>query len=289
MKFIQSILQKGSLLTIFVSLTSTKVKMYWRVAMSLNLFNKEIKLKMGILAALVGTLIVSTGVIGFLLSRDESEIIVSKSEDTSPKNVSVSTPPETTNIAEQNEIVEEIKVYVVGEVNRPGVVTLKKGQIIEDAIKAAGGPTDKADMDNINLAYELQENVMLKIYPKSTAAMPDGDVKNQQTNASSDVPATSVAQEKVFTGMEIKSDSGGAVISDNNQEDTSKGKKGKININTATEEELDSLPGIGPSTAAKIVSFRENSGKFKKIEDIMNVPGIGESKFRDIKDFITVN
>ncbi len=257
--------------------------------MSWNIFNKEIKLKMGIFVALVGTLIVSTGVIGFLLSRDKSEIIVSKPENTGTKSMSVSSLPEATQIAEQNEIVEEIKVYVVGEVNKPGVVTLKKGQIIDDAIKAAGGPTGKADMENINLAYELQDNVMLKIYPKLSSTPIKGEVKNQQINASVNLQTPATTHNQGFAGIEIKSDSGGAVIKDNDEEDKSDGKKGKININTATEEELDSLPGIGPSTAAKIISFREKSGNFKKIEDIMNVTGIGESKFGDIKEFISVN
>ncbi len=254
-----------------------------------HIFNKEIKLKMGIFLALVGALIVSIGVIGFLLSRDKSEIIVSKPENTGTKDISVSSLPVTTDIVEQNEIVEEIKVYVVGEVNKPGVVTLKKGQIIEDAVKAAGGPTDKADMENINLAYELQDNVMLKIYPRTFVTPTKGDVKNQQTNTSVNLQTPTKTHNQDLSGVEIKSDSGGAIINEKDEDDLSKGKKGKVNINTATEEELDALPGIGPSTASKIISFREKSGNFKKIEDIMNVPGIGESKFGDIKEFISVN
>lgn len=257
--------------------------------MQWNIFDKEIKLKMGMFLVLIGALIVSIGVIGFLLSTDKSEIIVSKSENTGTKNVSVSSLPVTTHIVEENEIVEEIKVYVVGEVNKPGVVTLKKGQIIEDAIKAAGGSTGKADMENINLAYEIQDNVMLKIYPKSFASPVTGDVKNQQINSVVNPQTPDVTHNQHFAGIEIKSDSGGAILNEKDEKDGSKEKKGKVNINTATEEELDALPGIGPSTASKIVSFRQKSGNYKKIEDIMNVPGIGESKFGDIKEFISVN
>lgn len=62
----------------------------------------------------------------------------------------------------------------------------------------------------------------------------------------------------------------------------------KININTASADELMTLPGIGPSTAEKIISYREQNGEFKKIEDIMNVSGIGEGKFNKMKDYITV-
>lgn len=150
--------------------------------MSENIFNKEIKLKMGIFIALVAALIISIGIVGFLISRDGSEIIVSKSENVEIKNSTVRNSPLVTDAAEQtkDEIIEEIKVYVVGEVNKPGVVTLRKGQIIEDAIKAAGGPTNKADIENINLAFELQENVMLKILPKVDTTAVNGGVKNSR-------------------------------------------------------------------------------------------------------------
>jgi len=81
-----------------------------------------------------------------------------------------------------------------------------------------------------------------------------------------------------------------AVVGENaSSSENSKTANSKININTATVEELDSLPGIGPAIAAKIVAYREQNGKFKSIEDIMNVSGIGQSKFNNIKDFITVN
>jgi len=70
-------------------------------------------------------------------------------------------------VQEKEEAADEIKVYVVGEVNKPGVVTLKKGQIIQDAIELAGGPTEDADIENINLAYELRENVMIRVMSKS--------------------------------------------------------------------------------------------------------------------------
>ncbi len=64
--------------------------------------------------------------------------------------------------------------------------------------------------------------------------------------------------------------------------------KGKVNINTATQTELENLTGIGPSLASKIIEYREENGKFKKIEDIQNVKGIGNAKYDGIKDEITV-
>lgn len=72
------------------------------------------------------------------------------------------------------------------------------------------------------------------------------------------------------------------------KEETEKNEKQKININTATQTQLETLPGIGPSTAIKIITYRKEKGKFKTIEDIKEVNGIGDSKFEKIKDYITV-
>jgi len=245
-----------------------------------NIINKEIKLKMGVLILLIAALVISTGVIGFLLSKDDSEIIISKSSNEGGVSTDAVSSPQVTPLAEES--MEKIQVYVVGEVNNPGVVTLRKGQIIEDAIEAAGGPTDKADLENINLAYILNENVMLKILPKPEFTAGKTDDGTEPATSESNLPV----QTKSPVGVEIRSDSGGAVSNDNGQKG---GSKDKININTATEAELETLPGVGPATASKIVAFREKNGKFKKIEDIMNVPGIGESKFSNMKDFICVD
>lgn len=247
-----------------------------------NFLNKEIKLKMGVFVLLIAALVISTGVIGFLISKNDSEIIISKSLNEGTINSEISATPQSTPTINSEETTEKIQVYVVGEVNRPGVVTLLKGQIIEDAVKAAGGPTDKADLDNINLAYILNENVMLKILPKPEL---DSNVVENGMEAADFKPSDGV-QSKSTTGIELKSDSGGAVINENEQKS---GSKGKININTATQAELETLPGVGSSTASKIVSFRQSNGNFKKIEDIMNVPGIGESKFSNIKELICVD
>lgn len=74
----------------------------------------------------------------------------------------------------------------------------------------------------------------------------------------------------------------------NDDTNTEKAQNTKININTATQTQLETLPGIGPSTATKIITYRTETGKFKKIEDIKEVSGIGDSKFEKIKDYITV-
>ena len=151
-----------------------------------------------------------------------------------------------------------IMVHIIGGVAKPGVVKIKEGGRIEDAIEAAGGLTEDSDISNVNLAYVLDDGVKVKI--------PTIDDESKET-------------EETY----ISEDSGKNVIM---QEDEKAGSI--ININKATQTELETLPGIGPSLAGRIISYREQNGKFKKIEDIKNVAGIGDSKFENIKDFIKV-
>jgi len=282
-------------------------------------------MKKGVVALMILGLIATTSVTGFLLANSNEDIIISKAKD-AQHTLQSETNGEKNNgnpdEKQEEEPLDEIKVYVVGEVNKPGVVTLKKGQIIQDAIELAGGPTQDADIENINLAYELKENVMIRIMSKSERvqqgtdenstieAVAEGSTegKNAAAGGSSSKSAAAKTvsdktdnrnlgstssksnQNEAAQGITITKDSGGAIVGDNdNDSSNNKASNTKININTATLEELDTLPGIGPSTAAKIVAYREQNGEFKTIEDIMNVSGIGQSKFNNIKDFITVD
>lgn len=169
-------------------------------------------------------------------------------------------------VAESNETVEikeTIVIHITGEVKKEGVIYLEKGARIVDAIKEAGGETKNADLSQVNLAYELQDGQ--KIY------IPNKNEKISQ----------------YIIGINGKTiDSNGT---NTGNESTSSSKEGaKVNINTATQNELDGLPGIGPALAQRIIDFREENGNFKSIEDIQNVKGIGNSKFDEIKDKIVV-
>ena len=154
---------------------------------------------------------------------------------------------------EENIIKEEAKkvivVHIIGEINKPGIVELEEGARVIDAIKKAGGTTEKADLAQINLAYILKDGQ--KIYIPNTE---DNDKKIEYNTAN---------------------------IENNIKEE-------KININTADEDELQRLPGVGASTAAKIIKYREENGSFRKIEDIQNAKGIGEAKYNDLKEQIEV-
>ena len=156
---------------------------------------------------------------------------------------------------------KEITVYVSGEVNKSGVVTLKEGDRLAVAVEKLGGTTKKADLNNINLAIRVKDEEHY-IIPKI------GEAKQENLK---DLNNT-----KDIENAEIKNE--------NTEKDSS-----KININTATLEELDKLPGVGEATANKIISHREENGQFKTIEDIKNVNGIGDKKFEKMKELICVN
>ena len=153
---------------------------------------------------------------------------------------------------------KEIVVHITGAVQKEGIVRIKEGSRIIDAIEAAGGMSDEVNLDMINLAYTLKDGQ--KIY----------------------VPKLSDA-ERVFKEGE---DSNIVIVDKGTEEDTNSSTK--ININTANISQLESISGIGESTANKIIQYREKNGKFKKIEEIKNVSGIGELKYENIKDDICV-
>lgn len=150
---------------------------------------------------------------------------------------------------------EEIIVHIDGEVLNPGIIKLELGSRIADAIEKSGGLTTNANIANVNLAYQLSDGQ--KVYIPNINESDENEII--QNNAGINI---------------IKSDDGKKV--------------GTININTATQSELESLSGIGTSTAAKIIDYRNKNGKFKTIKDIMNVNGIGEAKFNSIKDYISI-
>ena len=164
------------------------------------------------------------------------------------------------NITKENKSEDEeeiIVVHITGEVKKPGVVKVKEGSRIENIIEAAGGLTENADITDVNLAYVVEDGVKIRI------------PSNNDEDASEE--------------SYITEDSGkGVMITEEKQS----GSSSIVNINTATQTELEELPGIGPSIATRIIEYRDQNGKFKSVDDIKNVTGIGDSKFEKIKDYI---
>ena len=144
-------------------------------------------------------------------------------------------------------------VHVCGEVVNPGIYELPAGSRIYEAVKAAGGFTENAAEESVNLASPIEDGVQIRIYSKDEA----------ETLAAGAAP---------FDGFEASGE----------------GKEPVVNLNTATKEELMTLSGIGESRAEDIIRYREENGGFQNIEDIMKVSGIKDAAFQKIKDRITV-
>lgn len=250
--------------------------------MNLNLFDKEITLskrKLGLIVV-IPMLAIILGVFGFIKLQGKEQVFIGKNANISTAEVKeiISPPTESPKIEniEEPKNQDEIKIYIVGCVKKEGIVSLKKGQIVNDAVMLAGGLTKEADAQNINLAYILTENTMIKVKSKEeTRKVSQENIKSQASNKTKDEGI----------GMEIIHNSDGAIMNEGIKEEK---KDGKININTATLSELDTLPRVGEKTASDIISYREKVGGFKKLEDLMEVPRIGEKTFDNLKDLIDI-
>jgi competence protein ComEA len=149
---------------------------------------------------------------------------------------------------------EPLRVHIAGAVVRPGVYELEENSRIEDAVEAAGGFVVEADKNALNLAAPLEDGERLDI-PFVAGFIPED---------ASGFVVISEGTPSPLTGDEL------------------------IDINTATVEELDTLPGIGPTIAQRIIDYRTQNGPFATIEAIQNVQGVGSATFEEIKTLITV-
>lgn len=159
---------------------------------------------------------------------------------------------------------EEILVHVCGAVEAPGVYALSEGSRIGDAVEAAGGFSETAAADALNLAQPLTDGLQIRI--------PTMEEYESVKGAGSG--SYSAAWIQSADGTEVSG--------------RSSGTEQKINLNTATKQQLMNLTGIGEARAEAILSYRRQAGAFSSVEEIMKVPGIKEAAFEKIKDDITV-
>jgi competence protein ComEA len=141
-----------------------------------------------------------------------------------------------------------LQIHVSGSVVHPGVYDLPVGSIVQEAIEAAGGALPEADLDRINLAASLEDGLQVRV-PSQTQSSP----------ATGALPFSTAAA------------SGGL-----------------LNINSATAPQLELLPGIGPTLAQSIISYREAHGLFRSVDNLLDVPGIGPAKLEQIRGLVTV-
>lgn len=206
-----------------------------------NLSNQE---KITIIFLLI-VIIIGIGIILYKNFNNEDNLALN-----SPSNFSEN------NIAEKIEVPSVI-IHISGAVKNPGVYQLKSTDRVVDAVKIAGGITERANPDAINLAALLKDGQKIIIPYK---------ISNQVTVESDKNISKNI--EEVYSSSSSSSD--------------------QININTADDHTLQSLPGIGPVLSQKIIDYRNLNGLFEVIDDIKDVSGIGEKKFEGIKDLICV-
>lgn len=144
----------------------------------------------------------------------------------------------------------EMIVYISGAVNKPGIFKLPHNNArVSELVTMAGGLAPDADVDKINMAQLLKDGMHIHVVARPAVTLHTGD---------------------------------GVVNANKVQANT------KININTADKNELDTLPGVGPSLAERILQYRQTNGSFSNIEELKKVTGIGSSKFEKIKDKVTL-
>ena len=174
---------------------------------------------------------------------------------------------------EQEEVYYQVDIK--GEVNVPGIYTVKEGSRVIDVIRLAGDLTDKADTSVLNLSKKVTDEMVIIVY--------NYDEVNSFTET---LEKEKIEQEACLNQNGITND---ACIEDNSEDDSSSSVviSGKISLNTATKEELMMLPGIGDAKADSIIKYREEVGAFQSIEELKEVSGIGDAIFDQIKENIT--
>ena len=162
-----------------------------------------------------------------------------------------------------------VRIHVAGAVVHPGVYSVSSSSRVVDAVTAAGGATSRADLERINLAQTIidTEQVFVPFRTSHTTKVTVAPrLRPSRTTVPVNVPTIP-----------------GAIPSATTSATTS-----LINLNSATSDQLDTLPGVGPSTAKAIISYRSRKGPFGKVEDLLNVPGIGPAKVAALRDQVTV-
>ena len=230
-----------------------------------------LKVRADLLKKLALPIVVIFAMLFFWISggtKDEIEISSQNPDDPGTSDVQTVSGSDTVSddADTRNETTSQIYVDLGGEVNHPGVYEVSSGTRLFQVIEKAGGLKDSADTDSINQAEAVTDGQKIIIGSKDeTSPYYTGSGYFQTTQYDAGTEGGS-------SGKAVRETENGSVV----------------NINLASMSELQLLPGVGPSTAQKIVDYRQQNGKFQRIEDIKNISGIGEKTFENLKDFIEI-
>lgn len=158
----------------------------------------------------------------------------------------------------------KIKIYITGEVNKPGVYELENTSRLTDALVIAGNTTSNADLTACNLAGFLSDGIKIAIPAKGQSAATASCLGQAGASTVESGSNESSSSATVTPGSTL------------------------VNLNTATQSQLEELPGVGPSYATAIIDFRSKNGGFKSVEDLRDVKGIGDKRFEDLKSLVTI-
>jgi len=211
-----------------------------------------------VVGAVVSTVIIA--IVGWWLLRSPAPAIetqIARVDASTTTSLSVETPGQSS----VQMAPEFVTVHVAGAVKKPGVYSLSSDARVVDAVDAAGGATTQADLDAINLAHPIFDSDQVFI-PKRGQNIPQQSSTQTRTPSSRNAPS---------------------------KDTQSTPQNPLVNINVANAKELESLPGVGPSTAQAIITYRTTVSPFTIPEDIMKVSGIGPAKFDVMRAFIRVS
>ena len=196
-------------------------------------------------------------------------------DDKEDENIVLNTKNDTKKDEEEEEEVY-YQVDIKGEVINPGIYTVKEGSRVIDVIRLAGDLTEVADTSVLNLSKKVKDEMVIIVYSY-----------DEVVNFTATKEKEEIEQEACLSQNGIQND---ACIKDSTDDTSSSSVviSGKVSLNTATLDELMTLPGIGESKAQAIIKYREEVGAFQNIEELKEVSGIGDAIFDQIKENITI-
>ena len=196
------------------------------------------------------------------------------SNDSSKENIVLNTKKENLDEEEQEEVYYQIDIK--GEVNVPGIYTVKEGSRVIDVIRLAGDLTEDADTSVLNLSKKVADEMVIIVYSYDEVTSFTETLEKEKIEQEACLNQNGITNDACIGNSEDNTSSSSVVIS------------GKVSLNTATLEELMTLPGIGVAKALAIIQYREEVGAFQSIEELKEVSGIGDAIFDQIKENITI-